>query len=304
MTDRVGVIVLAHGTPAQPEDIEAFYTRIRRGRAPSADELTELTRRYEAIGGLSPFAARTQAQVDGIEHALDLDRFVVRLGQKYADPEIPAAVEELIDAGVTRIIGVVLAPHYAAASVGDYAERTRTAVNGRVPVDVIAGWHAEEALIDLLAARVREVWLDNALLVVTAHSLPLVALGDDTSYGDALEETARLIARKAGVLKYGVAWQSAGASGGRWLDPSLLDVMREEAGAGTEAVVVCAAGFTSEHLEIRYDLDIEAAGLAWDLNLQFARTKSLDDDPAFCALIADLVTRVADGSRDAPPLVP
>lgn len=304
MTDRIGVIVLAHGTPAQPEDIEAFYTRIRRGRPPSTEELTELTRRYEAIGGLSPFAARTQAQVDGIERALDLNRFVVRLGQKYADPEIASAVEELIDAGVTRIIGVVLAPHYAAASVGDYAERTRTAVNGRVPVDFIAGWHAEEALIDLLAARVREVWLDNALLVVTAHSLPLVALGDDTSYGDALEETARLVARKAGVLKYGVAWQSAGASGGRWLDPSLLDVMREEAGAGTEAIVVCAAGFTSEHLEIRYDLDIEAAGLAWDLNLQFARTKSLDDDPAFCALIADLVTRVADGSRDAPPLVP
>lgn len=304
MTERVGVLILAHGTPAQPEEIEPFYTRIRRGRPPSTEELAELTRRYEAIGGLSPFAARTLAQVDGIEKALGTDRFVVRLGQKYAAPEIAVAVDELIDAGVSRIIGVVLAPHYAAASVGDYAARARAAVDGRVPVDVIAGWHAEPALIDLLAQRVHDVWLDNALLVVTAHSLPLAALGDDTSYGDALEETARLVARKAGITKYGVAWQSAGASGGRWLDPSLLDVIREEAGAGTEAVVVCAAGFTSEHLEIRYDLDIEAAGLAWELGVQFARTKSLDDDPAFCALIADLVTRVADSSRDAPPLAP
>jgi ferrochelatase len=304
VTDRVGVLVLAHGTPARAEDIEAFYTRIRRGRPPSGEELHELTRRYEAIGGLSPFAARTQGQVDGIERALDPARFVVRLGQKYADPEIPNAVEELIAAGVTRIIGVVLAPHYAAASVGDYAARARAAVDGRVPVDVIAGWHAEPALIDLLAQRVHDVWLDNALLVVTAHSLPLAALGDDTGYGDALEETARLVARKAAITNYGVAWQSAGASGGRWLDPSLLDVIREEAGAGTEAVVVCAAGFTSEHLEIRYDLDIEAAGLAWELGVKFARTKSLDDDPAFCALIADLVTRVANGAHDAPPLVP
>lgn len=300
----IGVLVLAHGTPAQPEDIEAFYTRIRRGRPPSAEELDELTRRYEAIGGLSPFAARTKAQVDGIRRSLDPTKFAVRLGQKYADPEIPDAVEELISAGAERIIGIVLAPHYAAASVGDYAERARAAVNERVPVDVIAGWHTEPALIDLLATRVREVWLDHALLVVTAHSLPLAALGDDTTYGDALEETARLVARKAEVTNYGVAWQSAGASGGRWLDPSLLDVIREEAGAGTEAVVVCAAGFTSEHLEIRYDLDIEAAGLAWDLGIKFARTRSLDEDPAFCALIADLVMRVADGSRDAPPLVP
>lgn len=299
----IGVLVLAHGTPSKPEEIEAFYTRIRRGRPPSPEELYELARRYEAIGGLSPFAERTKAQVDGIRRHLDPTRFMVRLGQKFADPEIPQAVDELVAAGVERIVGIVLAPHYAAASVGDYAARARAAVRDRVPVDVIAGWHTEPALIDLLAQRVREVWLDNALLVVTAHSLPLAALGDDTTYGDALEETARLVARAARVTNYGVAWQSAGASGGRWLDPSLLDVIREEAGAGTDAVVVCAAGFTSEHLEIKYDLDIEAAGLAFDLGVRFARTRSLDDDPAFCALVADLVTRVADGTN-IPPLAP
>ncbi|MDP1793925.1 MAG: ferrochelatase, partial [Acidimicrobiales bacterium] len=189
----IGVLVLAHGTPARPEEVEAFYTRIRRGRPPSTEELEELTRRYEAIGGLSPFAARTKAQVDGIRRSLDPLRFVVRLGQKYADPEIPQAVDELISAGVDRIIGVVLAPHFAEASVGDYAERAWAAAADRVPVDVIAGWHKEPALVDLLAKRVHEVWLDNALLVVTAHSLPLAALGDDTTYGDSLEETARLV---------------------------------------------------------------------------------------------------------------
>jgi ferrochelatase len=286
----IGVLVLAHGTPARREDIADFYTAIRRGRPPTDEELAELMRRYDAIGGLSPFAARTTAQVEGIARALDPAQYVVRLGQKFAAPYIADAVEELIDAGVERIVGIVLAPHDSPA-VTDYAARAEDAVAGRVPLAVVRSWHAEPALIDLLAERVREVWIPGALLAVTAHSLPLAALGDDTSYGDALEQTARLIAEKAGITNYGVAWQSAGLSGGRWLDPSLLDVLREEAGAGTKAVVVCAAGFTSEHLEIAYDLDIEAAALADELGIAFARTRSLDDDPAFCALVADVVTR-------------
>ncbi|HVT76976.1 MAG TPA: ferrochelatase [Acidimicrobiales bacterium] len=286
----IGVLVLAHGTPARRDEIADFYTRIRRGRPPSDEEVAELARRYEAIGGLSPFAARTAAQVAGIAAALDPAKYVVRLGQKYAEPYIPDAVEELVAADVERIVGVVLAPHDSPA-VADYAARAEAAVDGRVPLDVIRSWHVEPALIELLAARVREVWIDGALLVVTAHSLPLAALGDDTSYGDDLEQTARRVAEQAGITNFGIAYQSAGVSGGRWLDPSLLDVIREEAGAGTPAVVVCAAGFVSEHLEIAYDLDIEAAALARDLGIGFARTRSLDDDPAFCALVADLISR-------------
>ncbi len=300
----IGVLVMAHGGPAHQEDIADFYTRIRRGRPPSEEEAAELTRRYEAIGGLSPFAARTHAQVDGLRAALDRSRFVVALGQKFASPEIPSTVDELVDAGVDRIIGLVLAPHYSPPSIGDYAARARTASNSRVPLDVIASWHAEPELIALLADRVREVWIDGAMLVVTAHSLPLAAIGDDTSYGDALEHTARLVAQAAGITKFCIAWQSAGASGGRWLDPSLLDVIREEAAVGTKAIVVCPAGFTSEHLEVAYDLDIEAAGLAAEKGVQFARTRSLDDDSRFCALLADLVARVADDAPGAPPLAP
>lgn len=286
----IGVLVLAHGTPARREDIGEFYTRIRRGRPPTDEELAELERRYELIGGLSPFAERTAAQVEGIAAALDGSKYVVRLGQKYAAPFIEDAVDELVAAGAERIVGVVLAPHDSPA-VTDYATRAEAAVGGRVPIDVVRSWHAEPALIDLLAERVREVWIPGALLAVTAHSVPLAAVGDDTSYGDALEHTARLVAERAGITNYGVAWQSAGLSGGRWLDPSLLDVLREEAGAGTPAVVVCAAGFTSEHLEIAYDLDIEAAALAGELGIAFARTRSLDADPAFCALLAEVVTR-------------
>jgi protoporphyrin/coproporphyrin ferrochelatase len=287
----IGVLVMAHGTPARPEDIESFYTRIRRGKAPSKKDLAALTARYEAIGGLSPFAERTQAQVDGLRAVLDPERFLVALGQKFAAPEIPDAVEELISAGVDAIIGIVLSPHYAPPTVDDYMRLARTAIDGRVRFDQINSWHSEPELIAMLAARVREVWIDDAMLVVTAHSLPLAAIGDDTSYGDALEETARLVADATGITKFCVAWQSAGASGGAWLDPTLLDVMREEAAVGTPAIVVCPAGFTSEHLEVAYDLDIEAAALAGELGIGFARSRSLDDDPALCGLLARLITR-------------
>jgi ferrochelatase len=297
------VLVLAHGTPAKSDDIEAFYTAVRRGRPPTAEELAELTRRYDAIGGLSPFAARTTAQVDGLRAALDPAQFEVRLGQKFAAPFIPDAVEELIAADVERIVGIVLAPHYAPPSVGDYAQRARDAIADRVPVDVIASWHNEPALIELLAERVRDAWISDAALVVTAHSLPLAAIGDDTTYGDALEETARLVARATGITNYRVAWQSAGMSGGAWLDPSLLETIREEAAEGSRAVVVCAAGFVSEHLEIAYDLDIEAKAVADKAGVGFSRTRSLDDDPAFCALLADLVMRASNGASP-PPLVP
>ncbi len=300
---RTGVLVLAHGTPARPEDIEDFYTRIRRGRPPTPEELAELTRRYEAIGGLSPFAERTTVQVDGLRAALDAERFEVRLGQKFVAPFIPDAVEDLIAADVDRIVGIVLAPHYAPPSVGDYTKRARDAIAERVPVDVIASWHNEPALIELLAERVRDAWIDDAVLIVSAHSLPLAAIGDDTTYGDALEETARLVARSLGVTNYRVAWQSAGVSGGAWLDPSLLETIREEAAEGATAVVVCAAGFVSDHLEIAYDLDIEAKAVADEEGVAFARTRSLDGDPAFCALLADLVTRAASGAS-SPPLVP
>lgn len=288
----IGVLVMAHGTPARRDDIEAFYTRIRRGRPPTPAELAELERRYELIGGRSPFAARTDAQVAGIRAALDPAKYVVALGQKYAEPEIPAAVDALLAAAVERIVGVVLAPHDSPA-VTDYVARAEGAVGSRVPIDVIRSWHSEPALIDLLAARVREVWIDGAMLLVTAHSVPLAAIGDDTSYGDALEQSARLVAERADITKYAVAWQSAGLSGGRWLDPSLLDVIREEALLGTPAVVVCPAGFTSEHLEVAYDLDIEAKAAADARGLAFARTRVLNDDRTVLAALADRIRALA-----------
>jgi len=306
----VGVLLMAHGTPSGPDGIEAFYTHIRRGRPPTAQEVAELAARYAAIGGVSPLGERTRAQAKCLAVALDArserdgngDVYVVALGNKHADPMIEDAAEELVSRGVDEIVGLVLAPHFARRSVGEYHERSVAAVAGRVAARTIASWHDEPALIGLLAARVEALAAPHALLVVTAHSLPLPALGRDDPYVAQVSHTAALLADAIGASRHRVAWQSGGRGGVAWLEPDIRDVIVEEAGRGTQAVVVCAAGFTAEHLEVAYDLDIEAAAVAAAHGVTFARTESLDDDPAFCALLADLAVRSATGVRE-PVLV-
>lgn len=305
----IGVLLMAHGTPSGPDQVEAFYTHIRRGRPPTAAELDELQMRYAAIGGVSPLTERTKAQARCLNAALDARSndgdglsYVVALGNKHTEPMIEDAVEQLVAAGVERIVGLVLAPHFSRRSVGEYHERAVTAAAGRLALETIASWHDEPELIALLARRVAEVTPPDALLIVTAHSLPLPALADDDPYVAEVTHTAALLAAAVNAAHHRVAWQSGGRGGVAWLEPDVRDVIAEEADRGETAVVVCAAGFTAEHLEVAYDLDIEAAAIAEKHKIAFARTRSLDDDPAFCALLADLVVRAVTNER-APRLV-
>ena len=126
MVEPVGVVVMAYGTPRTPDDVAAYYTHIRRGRPPTPEQLADLARRYDALGGVSPLAERTEAQRAGLARALERrepGRFRVLLGQKHAAPFIEDAVAELADAGFRRTVGLVLAPHYSKASVGEYQAR-------------------------------------------------------------------------------------------------------------------------------------------------------------------------------------
>ncbi len=306
-----GVLVMAHGTPDTPEEIEAFYTRIRRGRPPTPELLDELTGRYEAIGGTSPLTARTRAQVDGLAAALEAaepGRFVVRLGTKYVDPSIESAVADLAAEGVDRIIGVVLTPHQSTLGSGEYFARAEAAAGlARPPLEVtvVPSWHRADGLAELLAARTRAVLdgLDpgaraHTAVFFTAHSLPLrvVALGD--TYPDQVAESGADIAALLGLdadptVTWGTAWQSAGRTADPWIGPDLLLEMDRVATEGTTAVAVCPVGFVSDHLEVLYDLDIEARDRADALGIAFARTPSLNDDPAFLALLAGVVLAAA-----------
>ena len=190
----VGVVVMAYGTPASPDDVEAYYTHIRRGSPPTPEQLAELTMRYEAIGGISPLAERTEAQRAALEAALDQrapGRCRVVLGQKHAAPFIEDAVAELADDGVEAIVGLVLAPHFSRFSVGQYQERLATAAAERgVTAAGIESWHLEPTFLSFLRRSARALALpERTKVLFTAHSLPERVLVDDP-YPDQLRASA------------------------------------------------------------------------------------------------------------------
>ncbi len=297
--EPLGLVVMAYGTPRTPAEIEPYYTHIRRGRPPTPELLAELTARYDAIGGISPLAERTEAQRTALAAALDArmpGRWIVALGQKHAAPFIEDAVADLADAGVTRAVGLVLAPHYSRSSVGEYQRRAAEAGESRgVALHAVEHWHLLGAYVDFLADAVREARAAlpaRHKVLFTAHSLPERALVDDP-YPDELRESAAAVAERVGLSPWpdwALAWQSAGRTPEPWRGPDVLDVVRDLAATGrTDGVLVCAQGFTADHLEVLYDLDIEAAAVARDAGLAFARTRSLNDDPAVMSALADLV---------------
>jgi ferrochelatase len=300
------VLVMAHGTPESAGDLPRFVTEIRRGRPPEAQLIAELEHRYEMIGGTSPLAERTAWHADAIARALEArapGQFVVEIGYKFSSPRIEDAVRRLGAAGVRTATGIVLAPHYSVLSVGDYAKRAEeaaTALDTEIEVTTIPQWHLAPGFVPLVAGIVRRcieelpaLERSHATVVFTAHSLPerVRELGDP--YPDQLRESADAIAAAADLENYTVAWQSAGRSPEPWLGPDILDVIAELPATGTTTVVVCPIGFVSEHLEVLFDLDVEAAAAASRAGLHFVRTPTLDGNAALAEVLAGVVIEAA-----------
>jgi ferrochelatase len=301
-SSRLGLIVMAYGTPGSPAEIEPYYLHIRRGRPPTPEQLADLIMRYDAIGGISPLAQRTEAQRAALEAALEAEmpgRWRVVLGQKHAAPFIEDAVAELAAEGITEAVGLVLAPHFSGFSVGEYQRRaTEAGAEHGLNVHGIEHWHLEDAYLDFLTDAVAEARIgqpEQHKVLFTAHSLPERVLVDDP-YPDELEQSASAVADRLGLPDWGLAWQSAGRTPEPWRGPDILDVMRElAADAATDGVVVCAQGFTADHLEVLYDLDIEAAHLAAELGLSFSRTRSLNAESVVMSALAKQVIAAVPG---------
>jgi ferrochelatase len=295
--DRIAVMLMGYGTPRTPADILPFYTDIRGGHPPSDQQLADLTARYEAIRGISPLAQRTDAQRQAMQAALDrlaAGKYYVTLGMKHASPFIEESVDELAALGFRRVVGMVLAPHYSAFSVGQYLDRLTLAANGHhIAVVGIESWATEPAFVQFVAAEVRAalaIMPDQTKVLFTAHSLPERILEIDDPYPSQLQATAQCVASTLDLDNWGVAWQSAGRSPEPWLGPDILVAIDELAANGHDrGVLVSAVGFVADHLEVLYDLDIEASRRAASHGLAFARTACVNDDPAVMAALANRV---------------
>jgi ferrochelatase len=292
--ERTAVMLMSYGTPRTPADILAYYTHIRRGHPPTDQQLADLTARYEAIGGISPLAERTDAQRLAIQAALDRladGKYHVTLGMKHAPPFIEESVAELAAQGFRRVVGMVLAPHYSAFSVGQYLDRlTIAATEHHMSVTGIESWATEPAFVEFVAAEIRSALAsmpDQTRVMFTAHSLPERILETDDPYPSQLQATAQCVASSLDLDNWGVAWQSAGRTPEPWMRPDILVVIDELAADGyTQGVLVSAVGFVADHLEVLYDLDIEASSRATSQGLAFARTPSVNDDPAVMVALA------------------
>ena len=288
-------MLMAYGSPSRPEDVRPYLEDVRGGRPVSDEAVEELAERYRRIGGRSPLDDVTGAQRAALERELGVPVFV---GMKHWRPRIAEAVESALAGGASRIVGLVLAPHYSRLSVGEYRERLEAAVDGSAEVVLIESWHDHPGFIEVVAERVRGT---DAWVVFTAHSLPERILVDGDPYRDQLLETSRLIAERAGREDWSFAFQSASPTGEPWLGPDVLDELGRLHEAGVPKVLVAPVGFVSDHLEILWDLDIEARERAGELGLELERIESLNDDPAFIRGLAALVEeRLAVSGKSAP----
>jgi protoporphyrin/coproporphyrin ferrochelatase len=280
---KPAVVLMAYGSPADLADIRPYLEDIRSGRPVSDEAVKELTERYRRIGGRSPLDDVTEAQRSGLERELG---FPVFAGMKHWRPRIAEAVERALAGGADPIVGLVLAPHYSRLSIDGYRERLEDALAGRADLRFVESWNTHEPYLAVLADRVRGT---DAHVVFTAHSLPARILDEGDPYRDQLLETSELIAEKAGLDSWSFAFQSASPTGEPWLGPDILEELDRLHASGVERVLACPIGFVSDHLEILWDLDVEARERAAELGLEFDRIQSLNDDPAFVSGLAELI---------------
>lgn len=276
---------MAYGSPSRIEDVPAYLDDIRGGRPVPQRAVDEFVERYRRVGA-SPLNEITERQRAGLERELGLPVFT---GMKHWEPRIADAVSRAVATGATTIVGLVLAPHYSRLSIGGYRDRLETALAGsNVELSMIESWHDHPPYLDAVASWIRGT---DAHVVFTAHSLPARILAEGDPYRDQLLETARLVAGRAGVPpeRWSFAFQSESATGEPWLGPDILAHLEELHARGVREVLVAPIGFVADHLEILWDLDVEARAKAGELGLELDRIESMNAHPAFLRALADLV---------------
>jgi ferrochelatase len=279
------VALMAYGSPERLADVPAYYADIRRGRPIAPEHLDALVDRYRLLGveEHNPLNAITEKTRAALERELSIP---VYTGMKHWTPRIADAVGAALAGGADVVVGLVLAPHYSRLSIAGYRSQLEEALGGRAELRFIESWHTFEPFIDLLASRLRGTLVH---VVFTAHSLPARILDEGDPYHQQLEETCTAIAQRAALTDWSFAYQSESPTGEPWLGPDILDHLADLDAKGVRDVIVCPVGFVSDHLEIRWDIDVEARELARKLGMTLQRIEMPNDDPEFVRALASLV---------------
>jgi ferrochelatase len=301
----VGVLLMAYGGPNSLDEIPGYLADIRAGRPTTPEVLDEISRNYRQIGGKSPLLKFTTEQVNAIAGGLDCERYRCYLGMRHWAPWIEDIVADMVNDGITRAISMVLAPHFSSMSVAKYQGKIRDGLDmahGDIEFAHISSYHDVPLYIEALADRVQEGlsrWPADARrdvhVVFSAHSLPERTMKAGDPYDSQCRETARLVAARARLADDSWSWsyQSAGRSPEPWLGPQLEEYVETLANQGVRNIVSIPIGFVSDHVEILYDIDIEAQAVAKKLGVRLERPPALNDDPKFITALTSLIETCA-----------
>ena len=312
------VLLVSFGGPQGPDDVRPFLANVLRGRRVPAARVEEVARHYEHFGGVSPITRLTRRQAAGLQERLARDGrpLPVYVGMRNWHPFLADTLQEMAEAGIRRAVGFVLSAFRSWSSCGQYRQDVQTArravrAAGRPDVEVchVGDWHEYEGFIAAWAARVRTAMdalpapaRGRARLVFTAHSIPAAMAGADV-YRAQLNTAARLVAERLGRTDWALVFQSrSGRPQDPWLEPDVCDYLRTAAAGGLDAAVLCPLGFVADHVEVLYDLDVEAAAVCAELGVAMQRAAAVNDDPRFLDMMADVVASTVDRYRGGRPL--
>ena len=301
----MGLLVMAYGTPYKEEDIERYYTHIRRGRKPSDEQLKDLQDRYKAIGGISPLAKITEDQAKGLEAHLnevqDEIEFKLYIGLKHIEPFVEDAVQEMHNDGIEEAVSIVLAPHFSTFSIKSYNGRAKQEAEkiGGPVIHSLESWYDEPKFISYWAKRIKAIFdnmseqeREKAVLIVSAHSLPEKIIANGDPYPDQLKETADLIVEEAGVKNVAIGWQSEGNTPDPWIGPDVQDLTRDlHEKQGFTSFVYAPVGFVADHLEVLFDNDYECKVVTDEIGANYYRPEMPNAQDEFIEILSTVVLK-------------
>ena len=312
------MLLVSFGGPQGLDDIRPFLANVLRGRRVPPDRVEEVARHYEHFGGVSPITQLTRRQAAGLQERLAREGppLPVYVGMRNWHPFLADTLREMAEAGVRRAVGLILAGFRSWSSCGQYrdnvlAARRELRASGHPDVEVcyVGDWHAHDRFIEAWAARAAAALealpasgRNRARIVFTAHSIPVAMAGADL-YREQLNVAARLVAERLGRADWALVYQSrSGRPQDPWLEPDVCDYLRTAAADGLQAAVLCPLGFVVDHVEVLYDLDIEAAAVCAELGITMRRAAAVNDDPRFLEMMADVVRSTVARYRGGRPL--
>jgi ferrochelatase len=320
------VLIIAFGGPQGPGDVRPFLENVLRGRRVAPGRIDEVAHHYELFNGVSPLTDLTMRQADGLRQVLRDSGMPlpVYVGMRNWHPFLPDTLAAMSRDGVRHAVGIIAAAHRSYSSCTQYRENVadarRVLAAGGLPdvkVSYVPDWHDHPSFVTANAEHVveamrglPEAFRPNARLIFTAHSIPL-SMAERYPYREQFEETARRVTAEVARLASGAAprlphacvYQSrSGRPEDPWLEPDVCDYLRAQKAEGLTAAVLAPIGFVCDHIEVLYDLDVEAADVCQQIALPMVRAQAVNDSPRFIEMLADVTRQTCRRYEKGKPL--